>query len=175
LLTIELIARPLARDGGGFAAERHTEKIVPAAIKSVVTVPYASLLNAKIIEPINNNHVVIDRHFLVFCMQSILARIKIDENWYLEKYQDVLLAIENDVVPNAAAHYTKHGYFENRMPYRIEVDADWYLEEYPAIITLTQQTAYRILAKSRARATDAQGQRTQQQDISGRSQGARMA
>src|ERR1700716_1509357 len=34
------------------------------------------------------------------------------------------------------------------------------------IITLTQQTAYRILAPSRARTTDAQGQRTQQQDLS---------
>jgi hypothetical protein len=66
-------------------------------------------------------------------MQPILARIKIDENWYLDKYPDVLLAIENDVVPNAVTHYTKHGYFENRMPYRIEVDADWYLEEYPDI------------------------------------------
>jgi len=106
---------------------------VPAAIKSVVTVPYASLLNAKIIEPIHDNYVAIDRHFLVFCMQPILARIKIDENWYLDKYPDVLLAIENDVVPNATTHYTKHGYFENRMPYRIEVDADWYLKEYPDI------------------------------------------
>ena len=106
---------------------------MPAAIKSVVTVPYASLLNAKIIEPVHDNYVLIDRHFLTFCMQPILARIKIDENWYLDKYPDVLLAIENDVMSNAVTHYTKHGYFENRMPYRIEVDADWYLEEYPDI------------------------------------------
>jgi hypothetical protein len=45
----------------------------------------------------------------------------------------VQLAIDNNVVPSATAHYTRHGYFENRMPYLIEVDQDWYLQQYPDI------------------------------------------
>ena len=93
-----------------------------------MTVPYASLLNAKIIEPTTNGSLVIDQHFFIFCMQPILAKIKVDDEWYLTRYPDVRLAIDNHVVPNVAAHYTRHGYFENRMPYRIEVDPEWYLQ-----------------------------------------------
>ena len=106
---------------------------MPAIIRTVVTVPYASLLNAKIIEETNDGPLLIDRHFLIFCMQPILAKIKVDDNWYLERYPDVQLAIDTNVVPSAAAHYTRHGYFENRMPYRIEVDREWYLRQYPDV------------------------------------------
>jgi len=106
---------------------------VPAPIKAVVTVPYASLLNAKIVEPTKTGSLIVDRHFLIFCMQPILAQIKVDDVWYLNRYPDVQLAIDNNVVPSATAHYTRHGYFENRMPYLIEVDQDWYLQQYPDI------------------------------------------
>ena len=106
---------------------------MPALIRTVVTVPYASLLNAKIIEQTNDGSLLVDRHFLIFCMQPILAKIKVDEDWYLKRYPDVQLAIDNNVVPSAAAHYARHGYFENRMPYRIEVDAAWYLQQYPDV------------------------------------------
>jgi len=106
---------------------------VSASIKTVVTVPYASLLNAKIIEPTTNGSLIIDRHFFIFCMQPILAKIKVDDEWYLTRYPDVRLAIDNHVVPNVAAHYTRHGYFENRMPYRIAVDPEWYLQQYPDV------------------------------------------
>src|SRR5215469_1123224 len=108
-------------------------QVVPAIIRTVVTVPYASLLNAKIIEETNDGPLLIDRHFLIFCMQPILAKIKVDDNWYLERYPDVQLAIDTNVVPSAAAHYTRHGYFENRMQYRIEVDREWYLRQYPDV------------------------------------------
>jgi hypothetical protein len=106
---------------------------VSIPIKTVVTVPYASLLNAKIVEAKQDGSLLIDRHFFIFCMQPVLAKIKVDDDWYLRRYPDVQLAIDSHTVPNASAHYTRHGYFENRMPYRIEVDADWYLREYPDV------------------------------------------
>ena len=113
-----------------------------ASIKTVVTVPYASLLNAKIIEPTTDGSLIIDRHFLIFCMQPILAKIKVDNDWYLKRYPDVQTAIANDLVPSANAHYTRHGYFENRMPYRIEVVPDWYLQEYPDVRTAIERDDY---------------------------------
>lgn len=115
---------------------------MPSQIRTVVTVPYASLLNAKIIEPTNDGCFRVDRHFLIFCMQPILAKIKVDDEWYLERYPDVQLAIESDVVPSATVHYTRHGYFENRMPYRIEADPDWYLQQYPDIRLAIQREEF---------------------------------
>jgi len=75
-------------------------------------------------------------------MQPILAKIKVDDDWYLSRYPDVQLAIDNDMVPSATAHYTRHGYFENRMPYRIEVDPEWYLREYPDIRLAIQREEF---------------------------------
>ena len=102
-------------------------------IKSIVTVPYASLLNAKIVEQFDDDYLAIDKHFFRFCMQSIIENINVDEKWYLNKYPDVLLAIEEGTIPSASMHYTRHGYFENRLPYLIEVDSPWYLEQYPDV------------------------------------------
>lgn len=115
---------------------------MPAPIRTVVTIPYASLLNAKIIEQTNDGSLLVDKHFLIFCMQPALAKIKVDDTWYLERYPDVQLAIDNNVVPSAAAHYTRHGYFENRMPYRIEVDPEWYLQQYPDIRMAIQREEF---------------------------------
>ena len=113
-----------------------------ASIKTVVTVPYASLLNAKIIEPTQDGSLLVDRHFLIFCMQPVLAKIKVDDDWYLHRYPDVRLAIENGIVPSASTHYTRFGYFENRMPHRVEVDPDWYLQEYPDVRTAIERQEY---------------------------------
>jgi hypothetical protein len=101
--------------------------------KSIVTVPYASLLNAKIVEQFDDDYLAVDKHFFRFCMQSIIENINVDEKWYLNKYPDVLLAIEEGAIPSASTHYTRHGYFENRLPYLIEVDSPWYLEQYPDV------------------------------------------
>jgi hypothetical protein len=102
-------------------------------VKSVIAVPYSSLINAKIIVPVSNEHIEIDIHFLKFCMQLILEKIQLDERWYLSTYPDIQVAIQNGEVSSAAVHYVRHGYFENRLPYLIEVDPEWYMEQYPDI------------------------------------------
>ena len=38
--------------------------------KSIVTVPYASLLNAKIVEQFDDDYLAVDKHFFRFCMDT---------------------------------------------------------------------------------------------------------
>lgn len=101
------------------------------APSKLVAVPYISLFNAKIITSASGeDHLLVDRHFFQFCIRSIVSKIQVDEEWYLQRYPDILDAIENGRIASARMHYERHGYFENRMPYPIKVDAVWYLEQY---------------------------------------------
>jgi hypothetical protein len=96
-----------------------------------IAVPYISLVNANIIlGQRDGEYVEVDRHFFEFCLRSIVDHIRLDENWYLERYPDVTGAIERGEMANARVHYSRYGYFENRMPYPIKVDAEWYLSQY---------------------------------------------
>jgi hypothetical protein len=105
-------------------------------VPTVVAVPYATLVNAKIIvTSIKRPYVAVDEHFLRFCMRPIISQIKIDEAWYLTQYPDVADASDQEGKLSAAEHYIKHGYYENRLPYEIKVDEAWYLEHYPDVAT----------------------------------------
>jgi hypothetical protein len=118
-------------------------KAVEPVAAPVVAVPYRFLLNARIVlPPEGDEYVKVDRHFFQFCLRPILERIEVDEEWYLSKYPDVLTALEDGAVPSAAAHYVRHGYFENRMPYPIEVDEEWYLEQYPDVRTAIERNTF---------------------------------
>ena len=54
-------------------------------------------------------------------LTGALLGVPVDEEWYLSEYSGVRQYLK--MVPNASAstHYRKHGYFENRAPYR----PDW--------------------------------------------------
>ncbi|ACL57697.1 hypothetical protein [Methylobacterium nodulans] len=62
-----------------------------------------------------------------------LNSVKVDEQWYLERYQDVKAAIAAGSVKTAKQHFVKYGYFEGRLPRPIEVDEVFYLREYPDV------------------------------------------
>lgn len=102
-------------------------------VRSVLAVPYASLINAGVIKPAEEGRLTVDGHFLRFCMVAVLATIQLDEQWYVKKYPDIQDAIDRSLVTGAAAHYLNHGYFENRIPYYIQVDSEWYIEQYPDV------------------------------------------
>ena len=105
-----------------------------SSINSIVAVPFSFLLNAKIVILSNDDeYVAIDKHFLRFCLRSVLEKIYVDEDWYLDRYPDVLHGLETGAVSSASEHYSKHGYFENRMPYAIAVNSPWYLEQNPDV------------------------------------------
>jgi hypothetical protein len=107
---------------------------VDSSIKTVVAVPLSFLLNAKIVAfSDNDDYMTVDKHFFQFCLRPILEKVRVDEDWYLSRYPDVLNGLERGAVSSATEHYAKHGYFENRMPYAIKVDTGWYLEQHPDV------------------------------------------
>jgi hypothetical protein len=56
---------------------------------------YAGLLNQRIIIPsAKGNYIAVERHFFNSYLSPLLAKVKIDEKWYLEAYPDVREAIE---------------------------------------------------------------------------------
>ncbi len=95
---------------------------------------YSTLLNARIIVPAQKtSYVAVERNHLVTFLGPFIARIHLDEAWYLERNPDVAEAIERGEVAGAAEHYRQAGYFEHRMPYEITVDEAYYLSEYPDV------------------------------------------
>ena len=66
-------------------------------------------------------------------LQSLIAGIEVDEHWYLERNDDVALAITRGAVSTARDHFLGDGYIEGRMPFPITVDERWYLEQNPDV------------------------------------------
>ena len=95
---------------------------------------YASLTNRKLIIPSpSTSYMAVENHFFYEMMAQMVARIRVDEDWYLSHYPDIGMAVREGVVPDAHTHYQRFGYFEHRLPYRIDIDEDWYLEQYPDV------------------------------------------
>ncbi|QRE77261.1 hypothetical protein [Methylobacterium aquaticum] len=66
-------------------------------------------------------------------LRGALASIEVDEDWYLERHQDVKLSIEAGSIASAKEHFVKYGYFEGKLPYKIPVDEQYYLRENPDV------------------------------------------
>lgn len=63
----------------------------------------------------------------------MLEFVSVDEDWYLNRHQDVITAIKNGQIKSAKDHFIKFGYFEGKLPYPIQVDEQFYLERYPDV------------------------------------------
>lgn len=66
-------------------------------------------------------------------VKHLLTGIPVDEEWYVERYEDVAQAIRNGEIKSARAHFVEHGYIEGRLPGPVAVDEQWYLEQYPDV------------------------------------------
>lgn len=110
---------------------------------SIILPSYASLGNQKLVVPSSKKpFVAVDEHFLQKLMEPLLARITVDEPWYLKQYPDVEAAILKGLVPDARTHYVRYGYYEHRLPYAIQVNESWYLTEYPDIQQAVDSKAF---------------------------------
>jgi hypothetical protein len=76
---------------------------------------------------------------LVTFIRFILAGVEIDEEWYLQTYEDVREGIREGAIRSAADHFVYLGYFEGRLPFRIEVDEEWYLRQNPDVAESIQR------------------------------------
>jgi hypothetical protein len=70
---------------------------------------------------------------LLELLQGLLARVQVDENWYLTQNQDVAAAVQGGELKSAHEHYVRAGYFENRLPAPVRVDEGWYRKQYPDV------------------------------------------
>lgn len=66
-------------------------------------------------------------------LKTMLAGVEVDEEWYLDTYEDIARAVRDGVVRSAKQHFIDDGYFEGRMPFPIRVDEAWYLQHNPDV------------------------------------------
>jgi len=70
--------------------------------------------------------VEVDKMLIRSLLEAAASTVRLDEDWYLNLYPDVVDAIKNGLFENAKHHYVKFGYFEDRFPYPILVDETFY-------------------------------------------------
>ncbi len=70
---------------------------------------------------------------------AAVKSIRVDEDWYLDKYKDVQEAIVAGRVGGAKEHYHLFGYYENRQPYPIQVDSGFYLSRNSDVVEAVKQ------------------------------------
>jgi hypothetical protein len=66
-------------------------------------------------------------------IKLLLSGTEVDEQWYLQQYDDVRGATETGEIISAQKHFVEDGYFEGRLPFPMDVDDDWYLSQYPDV------------------------------------------
>jgi len=64
--------------------------------------------------------------------------VGVDEKWYLSRYPDVRMDIEDGRLSSAASHYQMYGRREKRLPTKPMVDETWYLLRYPDVARAIQ-------------------------------------
>lgn len=104
---------------------------------------YAALINKKLVVPSQKtSYVAIERGFFEEIFFGVVARIHVDESWYLAQSPDVKDAIGRGEFESASEHFVKVGYYEHRMPYEIDVDEVWYLDNYEDIAAAVDQKVF---------------------------------
>src|ERR1700748_1329668 len=66
---------------------------------------------------------------LLQMLRRVIAGIKVDERWYLERYPDIADAVDKGLVQSARLHFVNDGFFEGRLPFPIHVDERYYLSQ----------------------------------------------
>ena len=92
---------------------------------------FATLINRKVLLPSQKtNYIGVEMHFLSVVLADRLRAIRIDDEWYLRRYPDVVAAIRKGLCTDAADHYVLHGFYEHRLPREILVREHWYLDQH---------------------------------------------
>lgn len=95
------------------------------------------------IDAADGHYVELPETKLLELLRVLLAKVKVDEDWYLATYADVASAVRSGELLSAREHFIRAGYFENRMPRMIKVDESWYISEYPDVHAAVKAGAFR--------------------------------
>ena len=66
-------------------------------------------------------------------LRLIISGIVVDEEWYLQEYEDIGRAVKQGLLKSAKEHFVGDGYFEGRLPFPMKVDEQWYREQNPDV------------------------------------------
>jgi hypothetical protein len=66
-------------------------------------------------------------------LRMMISGIEVDEEWYLNQYEDIARAVSDGSIASAKQHFMDDGYFEGRMPFAMPVHERWYLAQYPDV------------------------------------------
>jgi hypothetical protein len=66
-------------------------------------------------------------------LRMMISGIEVDEEWYLNQYEDIARAVSEGSIASAKQHFIDDGYFEGRLPFPMPVNERWYLEQYPDV------------------------------------------
>ncbi len=92
---------------------------------------FATLVNRKILLPSQKtNYIGVEMSFFSMVLADRIRNIRVDEEWYLNRYPDILGAISLGVCASASDHYVMHGFYEHRLPREIRVNEAWYLNQH---------------------------------------------
>ena len=72
-----------------------------------------------------------------------LARVEVDEAWYLRQYPDVREGIARGETPSATDHYRNSGFLEGRLPADPTIDEEWYTAVNADVATAIKSGLYR--------------------------------
>jgi hypothetical protein len=107
------------------------DRTMPATTNDAVIDPFAILVGKKLLLPSDKTkYVAVQMGFLVDMLLPQVARIYVDEKWYLDCNPDVCNAIRDGAVKDGREHFATRGFYEHRRPYEITVDESWYLDQY---------------------------------------------
>lgn len=76
---------------------------------------------------------LIEKDTFYALLRSLLQHVVVDEDWYLDRNQDIREAIDSKIIKSAKDHFVRFGYFEGKLPYPVQVDEEFYLTRYPDV------------------------------------------
>ncbi|MEH3148188.1 MAG: hypothetical protein PGN34_23300 [Methylobacterium frigidaeris] len=92
------------------------------------------------------HNILIDKTLFMAVLKTALASVRVDDEWYLNRHQDVKDAIARGEFTSPKDHFIRYGYLEGRLPYAIPVDEAYYLDRNPDVRAGVESGAMRDAA-----------------------------
>lgn len=88
-----------------------------------------------------DNTVTINKSVMRDLLKMGLAG-RFDEEWYLDRYNDVAEAVRKGAMSSGLDHYTSSGVYEGRVPYPFPIDEEDYLARHRDVARSLSQGLY---------------------------------
>lgn len=99
------------------------------------TIPHPRVVFGDLVERLKlpGEEVQVPRQLLLRLLGLYISLWDFEEEWYLETYPDIRVAVAQGEFLSGWEHFKTVGYFEGRRGNQPIVDTEWYVETYPDI------------------------------------------